>query len=138
MRDTASIVLDFCALQKKLVCRLIEEFGALDGWDLDRLPRAGSLRLGEESWSFRRHGAGVCFSLGAEVVDAHWAPERIPDGVDAWRLTQYLEGLGIYRISLDGVEYAATDETEVHRLLVRLAQRGVLAMPRDRDVFRPS
>lgn len=77
------------------------------------------------------------FSRGKVVVDAHWEPERFPDGVDAWRLMQYLDALGIRTLSLDGTEYAAEEETELYRMLVRLSDQGFLAFPEHRDVFRP-
>ena len=62
---------------------------------------------------------------------------KVPDGIDAWRFSLYLESLGIGSVTLAEQSYPSDDERCLDQLLVRLASLGVLLHDPQQRIFRP-
>lgn len=85
---------------------------------LTDFPRSGELRLGGESWMFKRHGAGLMFTNSAGmVVDIH-RDIVTPQAFDAYRLAQYIESL-VPKAS------ASMEETEPQARLDRICKSEI-------------
>src|SRR5687767_706608 len=80
---------EFSRIQNGLVTKLLATVRPLDREYFRDVPD-GSLDFEGETWSYRRHGAGVAFrSAHGVTVDAHVAMADWPAAIDAWRLYLY-------------------------------------------------
>jgi hypothetical protein len=61
-------------------------------------------------------------------VDAHVGLAQFPEGLDGWRLWQYLESKSIPGLSFRGEFFASDDESALDAMLAKLAAFGHLAM----------
>ena len=140
-RDAVSVVLELCALQRRLVERFLEDLRPNDLERFSDVARTGTLNVGTQSWSYTRHGAGVLFKTPGATVDAHVGPAAFPDATDGWRLLQYLESIGVATLTFEGELTVIDDEKDADRILDRMALAGILETVRLRPptrIFRPS
>lgn len=82
----------FIELQSRLMDAFKEAFPDVSEWQfLLDAPRSGEVVIDGDSWSFRKHGAGLSFRRADGVtINAH-RHLSVPEGIDAWRLLEYLE-----------------------------------------------
>lgn len=127
--DATQLVLEFAALQRQLIDALVCSLRIEPNWTvLADIPRSGVVTAFSEEWDYRRHGVGVMFAGrdSRRVVDAHKFPERWSSAVDAWRLSQYAESVGVRELRHRGVVYPTTDEHQLDVCLAVLGQDHVL------------
>lgn len=88
----------------------------------DVAPR-GELESGGERWEWSRHGAGVEFTRTKDgvVVDAHVGLAEVPEAIDGWRLSTYLESLGVESVDVEGRFIPSSSEPDLS-----MALRGYL------------
>ena len=120
------IVLSFAELQRRLVLLFLAQEQPRDREFFADVSRRGTVDLDGESWQFVRHGAGVSFKSRNGVVDVHVGLSQFPDGVDGWRLWQYLESKGIPGLVSGSDLIASDDESGLENLLATLAASGHL------------
>ena len=71
------------------------------------VPKHGEILIENEQWLFRKHGLGVRFyHPSGRVVDVHRFYEDVHDAIDAWRVLQLAENMGMPSITEQGVENA--------------------------------
>lgn len=85
----------FVNLQEALWVALLESLSGDTGEFLSNVPRNGEVILNSDSWTYTKHGLGVCFvdSKTKMKIDFH----RIEFGsecFDAWGLSIYFGSLG--------------------------------------------
>jgi len=125
-RNAASVVLEFCDLQCRLVERFLEDVRPNDVERFSDIERTGTLRVGSKEWNYTRHGAGILFEIPGTTVDAHVGLALFPSAIDGWRLLQYLESIGVDNLTFEGESVATDDEKALECLLERMAQVGIL------------
>jgi hypothetical protein len=92
----------------------------------------GFLNFEGETWSYRRHGAGVAFrSSRGVLVDAHVAMVALPGAIDAWRLFLYFDSIGIQELAYRGRTFVIDGEGNVQSLLEEMAALGVVRSVKD-------
>jgi hypothetical protein len=97
------------------------------------LPKSGIIVLEEQSWTFRRHGAGVGFKRNRDgiEIEAHVRPFSLSRGIDAWRLLLFLESSGAKRLIADDQAFDVTSLEAVQTMLESLANSGTLEVADD-------
>lgn len=85
-------------LQVSLIATFKEAYPNVSDWEfLLDAPWSGALVVDADTWSFRKHGAGLSFRrTDGLTIDAHCCLS-VPEGVDVWRLFKYLETGGADR-----------------------------------------
>lgn len=131
------IVLEYCTLQERLVRAFLEQKRPKDRETFRDVELRGTVQCDSVECEYRRHGAGVAFHRGDVRVDAHRAMAKVPDGIDAWRFSLYLESLGIAAVAFQQQTYASDDERRLEQLLLLLASQGLLVHDAEHRVFRP-
>lgn len=126
---------EYAAIQRRLCGALFATFAVRDMHFLTDLPKHGVLRVGDELWEFRRHGTGVSFTQAGSkiVVDAHAGMVAYAGGVDACRLVQYFESLGVKTLVHGHARFCTAEENSVNNLLRVLCDDGVLVTPVSSD-----
>lgn len=124
--DAVRVVVDFCALQRKLVQRFRETVRPTDFERFSGIPRTGHINFEQQTWTYRCHGAGVLFQGPHAVVDAHIGLKDFPSAIDAWRLLLFLESVGISSLLFEQRSIPADDERALNSLLEQLVAAGVL------------
>jgi hypothetical protein len=118
-------VREFSKLQGCLVRHFLELYHPVDR-ERFRDVRDGEFLIHGELWRHQRHGAGVLFVGPDNVsVDAHVAMADFPDAVDAGRLCEYFESVGISIVGFCEQEYDVA-VPELDRMLVEMTRVGVL------------
>ncbi|MCC6996752.1 MAG: hypothetical protein IT370_19220 [Deltaproteobacteria bacterium] len=120
---------EYRALQVGLIGVLRAAHPGVRDWDaLHELPRRGTVVFAGEEWGFMKHGAGVRFTGAGSgrIVDPDVELERCPGGIDAWRLVDYFESLGIKGVEWDGRCWPVVEDGDVEVLVQALARAGVL------------
>lgn len=139
--DATRLVLEFTVLQRQLIDALIRSLRIEPNWTvLVDVPRLGAVTTFSENWDYSKHGVGVMF-VGREsrrVVDAHRFLERWPSAVDAWRLSQYAESVGVREIRHRGVVYPTRDEHRLDECLAVLRQDHALRAEEGGRIWVPS
>jgi hypothetical protein len=94
----------FSELQRALVCKIKTQhnIGPDDRFLIGLIP-SGSLSHGGHTWQFVKHGAGVQFTRAEDgtVIDAH-QHFHSPEVVDEWRMSLFLESIGVPTGDLTG------------------------------------
>ncbi|WP_158620004.1 DUF6896 domain-containing protein [Corallococcus sicarius] len=127
--NAQEIIRQYSDLQASLVASLRSNLRHVQDWEfLTDVPKRGRLVVGDEGWRYGRHGAGVQFigERTGRVVDAHVGLLRSPSAVDAWRLSQFCEAIGIATVHYGGRTFSAQDEGELELCLRELAREGIL------------
>jgi hypothetical protein len=90
--------------------------------------RAGTVPWSDETWTFRRHGKGLCYTgaTSRRIVDVHSDGAQHPRGFDAWRLVQYFESLRTSALWFEGHRYDTSDVDAVDELLAAMAHGGAV------------
>lgn len=101
--------------------------GATSGLMLT-IPMRGELCVEGEAWLFQKHGLGVrfCHPASGRVVDVHRFYEDVQDAIDAWRILQFAESMGI----------SAITEQVIDDALMRLVRSGALLQTDHQHVYR--
>lgn len=126
--DLQDLIVTYSTLQANLVRAM---FAAATPQDLryfrDLTP--GVVLVGGQSWSYRRHGAGVAFtSSDGRIVNAHAGLAFFPAAVDAGRLLEYTESVGENLLGVAGENLDLDDTAMTHGALLVLALSGSLRM----------
>lgn len=112
---------EFISLQVLLLTAFREKFPSSKDWEnLFDFPRHGQIKTSEGVWAFFLHGCGLTFvDIEGVVIDAH---DMIFDYsvIDAWRLLQFLESVGV-------VEEGELDVPELEAELKKLKNEGFLS-----------
>jgi len=92
MRELILYIEEYILIQCALLQAFKSKFTNLEDWKwLLDFPRSGEVSIEGESWTFKKHGAGLMFSSSdGIVVDAHDMLEN-EEVIDAWRLEQFIE-----------------------------------------------
>ena len=85
----------FVALQCELWKVLLDSISGDTGEFLSNVPKSGEVSIGDENWTYTKHGLGVCFlnSKTKVKIDFH----RVSSGAecfDPWGLSIYFGSLG--------------------------------------------
>lgn len=123
--DAAQYLSEFARLQGRLVRQFLNVYAPMDR-EKFRDVADGTILLGGELWTHHRHGLGVSFvNPGGIHVNAHVAMAEYPEAIDAGRLFDYLESMGVDALSFDGHEYVVSVPV-IEKMLNRVAMFGVL------------
>jgi hypothetical protein len=131
----------FVAIQTGLIHALCDSRGGLEQSGLDRIPRAGSLVLDDNEWYFHKHGSGVSFKAKKDgtVIDAHVETIEAPDAIDAWRLFQYFESIGVSCVECCSTSrHDVTSERQIEAMLAPLLEEGRLIALKRNGLYRLS
>ena len=129
-RGINELIAEFAETQNLLCRTVIGRYDLKDdGSVIFSAPKAGSLDLNGEGWTFKRHGSGIRFTSDrrGHVIDAHRNIVSYPAGFDAWRLLQFLETIDPANLDLAGEAGGLEDESKINELLSSLAAQGVIA-----------
>lgn len=113
-KEFIEITKDFSDIQQQLVCAYLVLAKNGKSW-----PKHGVIKINQESWGFKKHGAGICFkkcSTG-ELIDAHDDMEKNPGKLDAWRIQNYLSSIEEMEIELLGKHYHSHNDDDIEELL---------------------
>jgi len=107
-------------------------------------PKAGSLFVVNENWTFQRHGSeanvfataktfaseGVCFTgqSSGKVIDVHTFLNKYPKAFDAWRLQQYFESLEMITVRCGVNIYHISEENGIEKYLKDLLSRHLISI----------
>ncbi|AZL67507.1 DUF6896 domain-containing protein [Pseudomonas oryziphila] len=113
-KEFIEITKDFSDIQQQLVCAYLALTKNEKNW-----PKHGVIKINQESWGFKKHGAGVCFTKCAtgELIDAHDDMEKSPRKLDAWRIQNYLSSIEEMEIELLGKHYHSHNDDDIEELL---------------------
>lgn len=113
-QELLQAVISVDLIQRKLLkAFFVQNPAGMDFSLLGGFPKTGKLNLDQETWEYRRHGVGYCFTNDDGcVIDVHNYFHRASCIVDAHRMTEYLiasrEELGrvknLYSIVEDGLK----------------------------------
>jgi hypothetical protein len=109
----------FLDIQSKLLLNFYQQYpDAKDiKWLLD-FPKAGTVKIDNESWEFFKHGAGLRFvrkvSYPHMVIDVHKCVGE-KNFIDVWRIIHFCESVGI-----------SVTEEKINSLLSEMCSRGDL------------
>lgn len=129
-RSINELITEFAETQNRLCRTVIAKYDLKDDFSvLFSAPKAGSLELDAEGWTFQRHGLGFRFTSDRQghVIDAHRNVVSYPAGFDACRLLQFLETIETADLNLAGEAGGLEDEAKINELLSSLAAQGVIA-----------
>jgi hypothetical protein len=127
-------LIQFVEFQPRLIIALQKQFPQYENIDWDdweymlALPKAGSLFVVNENWTFQRHGLGVCFTgqSSGKVIDVHTFLNKYPKAFDAWRLQQYFESLDMITVRCGVSIYNISEENEIEKYLKDLLSRHLI------------
>lgn len=103
---TRELLSKFSALQFALISEFFEIFPSA-GQDFMRdVPKNGEISVKGEMWQFRKHGQGVRFyhPESGRIVDSHRFYGGIFDVIDAWRIMQFAESVGMSALTEQAIE----------------------------------
>jgi len=85
-------------LPVSLIAAFKEAYPDVSDWEfLLDAPWSGALVVDGDTWSFRKHGAGLSFRrTDGLTIDVHCCLS-VPEGIDVWRPFEYLETGGADR-----------------------------------------
>jgi hypothetical protein len=120
----------YIELQRILLAAFREAFPGVSDWRfLLDAPRSGELIVDGDTWSFRKHGAGLFFRRADGLtIDAH-RHLSVPEGIDAWRLLEYFESSGC-----DQEEWLS--EQSLKKELARLQREGEVISAQHEGLYR--
>jgi len=128
-RSFIKIISEFSKTQSRLCKAVTGEYDLQDDMSVVfRTPTSGSLELDGEMWEYKRHGLGLRFinKQNGQVIDAHRNIVSNPDGIDAWRLTQYFEAIETSQLGISIQDSNLKDEKKIKELLSRLDTEGII------------
>jgi hypothetical protein len=124
-------LIQFVEFQPRLIIALQKQFPQNDDWEyMLALPKAGSLFVVNENWTFQRHGLGVCFTgqSSGKVIDVHTFLNKYPKAFDAWRLQQYFESLDMITVRCGVNIYNISEENGIEKYLKDLLSRHLISI----------
>ena len=120
-------VLDYAALQGRLVRMFLDLYMPKDLQRFRDVPN-GEFVMESVVWKHTRHGVGVLFVSEHGVrVNAHLAMAAHPRGLDGGRVFEYLHSKTVRSLCFNDLVYVV-DKAEMDRLLLRMAECGVLSL----------
>lgn len=121
--DFLSLLKVFTKKQAQLVKSYLENAAEHGEW-----PKHGTLKVSNEIWEFRKHGAGVWFKnrVSQEEIDAHKGMEDFPFAFDCWRLETYFSSLNKLLLEVNGTIYNLYEYTDIEKILYSLEERGAI------------
>lgn len=93
-----NLVDKYVRIQESIVCEFTRLYPMVNDskWMIG-VPAKGRINIGDESWRFIKHGAGVRFFLEGEteilIIDIHRL-FGVSNFIDWWRLAQFFESCG--------------------------------------------
>lgn len=110
MLISKELLVTFSALQSTLISAFFARFPNADRHLFHGVPKHGQVHTSGESWNFQRHGQGVRFHHPetGRTVDAHRSYEDHLDAVDAWRILQFAESIGMSPLNERSIEESLT------------------------------
>lgn len=90
--DFFGVLKKFSYTQERLINAFLKLADGNGEW-----PKNGKITINGETWKFRKHGAGACFTneTTKEEIDPHTGLETIPHKIDDWQLEIYF--ISIYK-----------------------------------------
>jgi hypothetical protein len=117
-------VTTFSRLQAKLVGAFLRRYSPRDTLRFSDVPRE-TMEVDGIRWEHSRHGVGVTFRSEYGEVNAAENMVAYPGAIDAHRLSEYLQSIGVDRVEYRGDRYGVSRE-DVARLLLVLHRDSVL------------
>lgn len=120
----------YIELQSTLLAAFKEAFPDVTDWEfLLDAPRSGEVIVDGDNWSFRQHGAGLSFRRADGVtIDAH-RHLSVPEGIDAWRLLEYIESSDVDRDD-------SLSERSLEKELATLEDKGEIVSAQHGGLYR--
>jgi hypothetical protein len=111
---------EFVVLQGLLLALFKAKYHQAKDWEnLLDFPRRGDIDVDNTKWTFYLHGCGLLFkSQEGIIIDAHDYVDN-PEVIDAWRIFQYLESMGL-------VAEGEVNFKDIKTALSELASQGFL------------
>jgi len=122
--DILALLKSYVAAQEGLCAAL--DYDASADKSLFNLPKRGTVSFEGETWSYHKHGVGVCFKnpINDAEIDVHEHLES-PSAFDAWRIETYVSSIKVQQVR-HGSETHGTSGRELNALLKALVKKGVL------------
>lgn len=100
------LLTQFAQLQYELLMAFAELFPSASRDLMLAVPKQGKLFARGEAWFFQKHGRGIRFRHpeSGVVIDSHRFYEGVQNPIDAWRVLQFAESLGLSALTEQAVE----------------------------------